>query len=538
MKDAFRGRWRVVVIAVPVLAAIAAGVWFTSSADDEFEASGVLSITEFSNAETPAEIRAVLDDFDSSLGTREVAEIVRAASPDGEARIQTEPFGEGGDVRITYVAPRADQAELALDAGLREALTIISEAERRQLNRQLSAASALSGDAVEQLRSIEADAGAADLAAEAARRSADLLTLRNQIANAADDPAVRSALVAILEEKEAELALIDEQLLPWTSQRARFDLAVESAAATALRLRQIAANQTDLRDAELLTSTRVVELSSTPDLVRVVVGAAAVAAVVAIAFALLAATQQGRRDDDDADLADVPAARSGTSDSTDEIVRFDPSDATDGSQEGVSSRAQPPLIDRWLAGDGGDPASEIDELLGLYGNAATTSTPVEEVAVDRTSVTDSADSADSADGAAGDRAGSGRDEITDDDDVVDEAAGSVDDQTDQTDETDETAEPSGRDDVPASTGSRRASRKRSASVDGSAASDSSGGDEELPADVDEPELDQASARKPTKRAAQRSRSRRRTKRATAVEAEAGSSDDPSGPGGVDDDAAE
>lgn len=287
LREAFTGRWIFLIIAVPALTALIAGILFLSVADDEFEASAVLSVREFAATDAPANIRSVIDDFDSALRGRQVAIVVAESDPDvaDNDGIALAVLGGGGDVRVSYVAADPDVAVAALDSGVREGLTLVSESERRRVARQLSAAETVSTESIDRLLEIENLAGAANLNDEVARRSGDILSLRNQIASAAGEE-VQDALQETLTDKETELAAIELQLLPWTNTKARLDLAVSSAADASLRLQQIATSQEALRTDEVLQSLRVDELSKLPGLARVSV-AGAIGTGLIIAFVAL-----------------------------------------------------------------------------------------------------------------------------------------------------------------------------------------------------------------------------------------------------------
>lgn len=288
LRDFFLGSWRALVL-VPSVTAIVAGTLFVSTASERYEATAVITITEYFPGNSAADVRAVIADLGSALESRQVIEVVFAAIPDADSfQIELITLGDGGDVRVSIEGPTRLATENALDLGVREAMTMVSESEGRKAARRLVAADAVAGDAVVALQNIEAEAGAADLQEELARRSADILSLRNQIGAAEGNDAVQGALEFILLDKRSELDEIEAELLPWTNARARFDLAVASGADSSLELRRIETSQDDLRTEELLRSLRTEELSSLPDLLRVVVAAAVVTAgVVMLAFFLL-----------------------------------------------------------------------------------------------------------------------------------------------------------------------------------------------------------------------------------------------------------
>lgn len=288
LREFFAGRWLALIL-VPAVTAVIAGVLFVSSDEQRYEAEAVVSITEFFGGDSPTAIRGLLDDFDNALASRQVADIVAATAPDTDSfLIQSEALGEGGDVRVSFQAATAERAAQGLDDGVREALGLVSASVGRETGRRLTAANSVAEETLVELQIIEGAAGAADLAEETARRSADLLGLRNQIAAAEGSDAVQAALRDTLEVKEAELQAIEAQLLPWTNLRERFDLAVAAGADATLELRRIETNEDGLQTEDLLQSLDVLEVSNVPDLLRVVVAAAAVTAgtVALISFVL------------------------------------------------------------------------------------------------------------------------------------------------------------------------------------------------------------------------------------------------------------
>lgn len=297
LKDAFGGRTWFVIIVLPVVTAVAAAVFLVTRADEEFAAQGTLSIQEFVSSDNAQEITVRIDDFESALRSQDVAETLLLEAPDGDPDgIASGRVGAGGDISVSFVASSEASAQDGLEAGVRQALLIVLQAEQRLVTRQLAAADELAEVSVRSLRDVELAAGAADLAAEAARRSGDLLSLRNQIAAAAGDLAVQAALLETLATKEAELQAIEEQLLPWTNARARFDLGVESGASSSLRLQQLATTEGDLGAAPVLQSTTVFSESSTTDVLRVAVAAGVVALILAAVGAVVIGKGTRRRE--------------------------------------------------------------------------------------------------------------------------------------------------------------------------------------------------------------------------------------------------
>ncbi len=327
IQDLFRNNWKALVL-IPSITALAAGLLFVSSSSETYEAAAVVSLREFVPTDSPAAIRALIDDLDSALDSRQVAETVAEVAPAAESyRIESLAVGEGGDVRVAFVAPSAVLAQQALDAGVREALTIVSESAGRQAARRLVAAESVAEETSADLQDIEREAGAADLSEEIARRSADLLSLRNQIAAAEGSVPVQNALTETLQEKQAELAVIEEQLLAWTNLRARFDGAVASGAAAALEVRQIDTNEADLQSADLLQSPRTAEVSNLQALVRVVLAATIVTAAVVAVLAL--ALGSGRRRSTDEPAASDEQTAVGESAQPVSVVLSNPSDCRD-----------------------------------------------------------------------------------------------------------------------------------------------------------------------------------------------------------------
>jgi hypothetical protein len=301
LRDAFRGGWRALIIVVPVVSALVAGYLFYGSDPAEWESTGEFSIREFAPSESLQDVRATVASFETALESRRVRDEVTAASGDQPITLpDVRSTTEGGDVEVGVVAATPEIAERALQLGVRSALTIVAQAESRRAERQLLAADAAAEDFIQTLLELEQRAGVSSIDAEVERRSADILQLRNQIASAEGSAAVQDALRGILEEKQAELAVIEAELLPWSSTRARLDLAVASGADAALRIRQIQTGLDDLQQRSVLAAVRTYETSQLPDLLRVVVGAGAGAGLVIVVLALLARPHRRRDDGDDA----------------------------------------------------------------------------------------------------------------------------------------------------------------------------------------------------------------------------------------------
>ncbi len=287
IRHAFTRPWRILLVNVPLLAAITAGILVAGSVEPTYQATGVLSITEFGQGDTPAAVRSLTDELANTLDSDTVTAAVREVAPSTNGKILSTPLGEGGGVEVAIVGDDDTDVEAGLDTGVRDALSIMSEVERRRVSRELTAADREAADSSQRLQEIESLAGAADLQQEAQRRSADLLTLRNQIAAAANEPIVQQALRATQREKQAELAAIDALLLEWNDVRVSFDLAVRAGADASLRLQQISTVQSDLTSQPLLQSVKVTESSTVPDLARAIVAAAVLAAAMVVGLAVL-----------------------------------------------------------------------------------------------------------------------------------------------------------------------------------------------------------------------------------------------------------
>lgn len=282
------------LVAVPAMTAVLAGFVYVQTAEEEWETTGELSLREFSAGQSAAEIRVTNSNFETALGSRRVAEKiaqVRGVDP-ATSFVEVQSLGDGGDVQVALTAPSPALSERALDVGVREALTVVAESERRRISRQLVAADAVAEESIATLLEVEQQAGASSLEDEVARRSGDLLTLRNQIA-AAEGAGTQQALERTLLEKQEELIVIEQQLLRWTNIRERLNVAVASGADASLRLQQITTGLSDLEAQPVLDSVRTNPISELPGLMRVVVAAAAGAGIVIVAVALFAG--MGRR---------------------------------------------------------------------------------------------------------------------------------------------------------------------------------------------------------------------------------------------------
>ncbi|MEM9746528.1 MAG: hypothetical protein AAF945_07520 [Actinomycetota bacterium] len=293
LQQAFRRQWRALIL-VPGLTAMIAGVLFLTSTEPTYSARATVRVNEFIDADTTPEVRQVIDDLDAALDSRRVSEVVEAAAPGADLPdIQSTAIGDSGEVRVTLVGDDPQEVEAALEAGVREALTTVSEVRVRQVGRQLVAADGVARDAVQDLQEIENDVGAPDLQAELERRSGDILALRNQIAAAAENGTVRRALEETLEIKQAEFDAISQELLGWTNSRERFNLSITASAEAALQLRNLEVSEADLQTTEILQSLTIAEQSVLTDLVRVVVAAALVTGAAVVLLTLAAGSRRG-----------------------------------------------------------------------------------------------------------------------------------------------------------------------------------------------------------------------------------------------------
>lgn len=294
IQHAFRGPWRVIVIVLPLLAALTAGLVVGGSIEPTYRATALVNITEYADAATTVEVRSAIDEFDSTLSSDAVTHAVEEAAPGSDGIVESRALGDGGGVEVALVGDDRADLEPGLDAGVRTALTIIAETEQRRADRDLVSADRAAAENADRLRQIEEEAGTASLDLEVQRRSADLLALRNQIAASANDAVVQESLRATQREKQEELDVIESQLLEWTATRARYDLAVASSAAASLRLQQIGTVQDELDSGSVLASVEVTEESTTPDLLRATVAAAVLTAAVVVGAALLLGGLTGR----------------------------------------------------------------------------------------------------------------------------------------------------------------------------------------------------------------------------------------------------
>ena len=286
LKDVFKGRWLVAVIVLPTIAAGVAGSASLALAPQLYEAHAVVSVKELSvpsGSSTPA----LIDDFDSALGGPRAQEAVAEAEERDTAfgLIEAAAVGNGADVEVSYRSDSVERALEGLEAGVREALLILSNSELRQAERRFVASREVADAATEDMQSLEERVGVADLREEVARRSADILTLRNQIASSVGTP-FEVALTQVLAEKTDELRTIEAQLLPWEEGRSRFDRALSLEAESALEVAQAEAIVTDIVSGEVLRTPQVIEVSPVMGFLRAAIGAglAVGAAIVAIAL--------------------------------------------------------------------------------------------------------------------------------------------------------------------------------------------------------------------------------------------------------------
>lgn len=309
LRDVFKGTWLVLVIVLPTALAIIAGSLYLSSAPTTFEARSIISIREVGLSYGGNQTAALIDDFGSSMQSQRVYQAVAEAEGAEEASgaIEVSAVGNGADVLVTYEAPTSARALDGLEAGTREALLIMVESELRTAQRRLASSQAVAAETTVRMQELEQQAGGVGLTEEVARRSADILALRNQIA-ASEGQAAQAALRDVLAAKVAELQTVGTQLLPWEEARARFNNALQVEATTSLDVANLQGFQNEMVGGDVLRSPQVIELSQLPGLVRTITAAGLGAAVVIVVAALATSVTRNRReplDGTEAELADA-----------------------------------------------------------------------------------------------------------------------------------------------------------------------------------------------------------------------------------------
>jgi hypothetical protein len=308
LRDVFKGRWLVLVIVLPAALAVIAGSLYLGSAPSSYEARSIISIREVAVSYGANQTAALIDDFGSAMESLRVEGAVADAEGVDEASgsIEVSAVGNGADVRVTYRAPTEERALAGLEAGTREALLIMVESELRSAQRRLASSESVAAETTVLMQELEGEAGGVGLTDEVARRSADILALRNQIA-ASEGQAAQAALIQVLEAKVAELQTVGTYLLPWEEARARFDNALQSEAQASLDVANLRAFQDENVSGDVLRSPQVVELSQLPGLLRTVTAAGLGAAIVIVVAALASTFSRRRYEPDEPGPSEDPS---------------------------------------------------------------------------------------------------------------------------------------------------------------------------------------------------------------------------------------
>ena len=291
-----RGRWLAAAVVAPVLAGVLAVAIFSSLETGNFQAKASVPVAQAVAGEVSSReaIGPIIDDFRALLDSVLVAEAVAAEldRPVGGVRGKygSGRVGNGSDVEVSFVAATEQEAEAGLDAGVRAALVAIAQGQRQRAEVEFRAFTAQVASAKADLQEISVEAGAYDLANEYAARSADLLTLRNDIASG-------SGSISLYNEKLAELARLGALLQDWNLAKQRLDGASESRDSAERRARLYDEIEQEMQTGRVLRSSRVSEQSSLPAVALPTVLAMAAAFAVVLFTALARGRATVRIDD-------------------------------------------------------------------------------------------------------------------------------------------------------------------------------------------------------------------------------------------------
>lgn len=222
--DVLRGRWLALAITAPILAGVIALTLLSAQADRRFVASATVSVPQaIALSPTDQAVRTVLEDFSNAFESRNVASRVADITGRSEesllANLSATPVGSGGDVLVSLEGQSRESVETQLREVSRAALTVIAQSSADQAEVRVEAADRQLEETLATLSEIEEEAGTTDLLNEYRQLSAQVQVLRNDIALELDSPARRTAMEALLEERENELTDLSKLVTEWELRR-------------------------------------------------------------------------------------------------------------------------------------------------------------------------------------------------------------------------------------------------------------------------------------------------------------------------------
>ena len=291
-----RGPWLAALILVPLITGAAAAVVVEPTPG--YEARGVFTFVPPTNNELSTDtVDPYVDDFRSTLESKVLLnQIDSVLAPYGASLVQEPAVAAGGngtDIDVWLVTDDPAASEESVRHAATYALARIAGKELGRVQLELSAAEGALDATNSALTIFESERGVQDDSNEFARRSGDILNLKNSLANATTE-AQRGQLQALLDEKQLELAIYAGSLSEWRLLDAQLSAAIVDQSNAASRYSLVSLWSTETTLGEPFDTIEIKQLSTVTD--RMLLAAPAIAGSALLIF--LAAWLAGRSTSD------------------------------------------------------------------------------------------------------------------------------------------------------------------------------------------------------------------------------------------------
>lgn len=282
-----RGRWLVLLVVVPVVAALVAG-WRASGGS--YTAAARVPVAEIlagdgaSGDEVDQLVARFVTAFEDSGTADDAATAIGVPADEVRGSLAAEAVA-GSLVEVTHRSGDESDASAVLDAATRSSLAQMVQERRDRAAAQAVQAAARTDRLAASLAEVQAAAGAVDVARSFDLLTGDVLQLRNDIATAqVTNLELARSLVALLEAKQLELDRLGGSLVEFRR--------LDSALTAAIADENVAQAEVDTLDQQLAAVGAMpvllrTEVSSTPELARAATLAIVAAAVAALVVLLL-----------------------------------------------------------------------------------------------------------------------------------------------------------------------------------------------------------------------------------------------------------
>ena len=288
-----RGPWLAALILVPLIAGAAAAVIVEPT--PAYEARGVFTFVPPTQNELSTDtVDPYVDDFRSALESKILLDEVESILAPYDASLVQDPAvaagGNGTELDVWLATDDPVASEESVRHAATYALARTAEKELARVQLELSATDGALAATNSALATFESEHGVQDVSNEFARRSGDVLDLKNDLANATTE-AQRTQLQALLDEKQLELAVYADSLNEWRLLDAQLNAAIGDQSNAAARYSLVSLWSTETTLGEPFDAIEITQLSTVTD--RMLLAAPAIAASALLIF--LAAWLAARR---------------------------------------------------------------------------------------------------------------------------------------------------------------------------------------------------------------------------------------------------